>query len=96
MRSIHAVYTLDELARIWRGVKPSTIYGWIKLERKAGRGPTKFEAIVRRDVQTKRSWLWIREDYARKLQDRYYFRAFREQRVRLTPESKRKSLKEGV
>jgi hypothetical protein len=82
---IHAVYTLDELARIWR-VKRETIYSWLKQERKAGRGPTRYEAVVRLDTGTRKSFLMLREDYARKLQDRYYFRAFRNRRVRSTME----------
>lgn len=80
---IHAVYTLDELSRIWH-IKRDTIYSWLKQERKAGRGPTKYEAVVRLDTGTRKSFLMIREDYARKLQDRYYFRAFRDRRVRST------------
>ncbi len=83
--TIHAAYSLDDLASAWK-VKRATIYSWIKQERKLGRGPSPFEAVVRLDVATGKSYLMIREDYARKLQDRYYFRAFRKRGVRRTLE----------
>lgn len=77
--TIHAVYSLDDLAVVWK-VKRATIYSWIKQERKVGRGPTRYEAIVRMTAGKKT--LMLREDFARRLQDRYYFRAFRKRPLR--------------
>jgi hypothetical protein len=77
--SIHAVYSLDDLAAVWK-VKRTTVYSWIKQERKLGRGPTRYEAIVRMTAGKKA--LMLREDFARRLQDRYYFRVFRHRVVR--------------
>ena len=85
MPGIHAAYSLDDLAAAWK-LKRATIYSWIKQGRRCGRGPSPFEAVVRLDVDSGKSFLMIREDYARKLQDRYYFRAFRNRRVRRTAE----------
>jgi hypothetical protein len=93
--TIHAVYSLDDLARIWR-IKRETIYSWLKQERKAGRGPSRYQAVVRLDPSTRKSFLWLREDYARKLQDRYYFRAVRDRTVRSTMERMLGNLKGGT
>ena len=77
--TIHAVYTLEELARAWK-VKVATVREWILTERKAGRGPTLAEAITKRVWNERekafRTCIVLREDYASKLEVRYVFRAF--------------------
>ena len=91
--TIHAAYSLDDLAAIWR-VKRSTIYSWIKQERKLGRGPSRYEAIVRMTAGKKS--LMLREDFARRLQDRYYFRVFRSRAVRSNVERMMRNARSGI
>lgn len=72
--SVQAVYTLAELSKLWK-VQVSTIYRWLWLERKSGRAPLTSEACTKRVAGRKATIL--RADYARKIQDRYVFRAVR-------------------
>lgn len=80
--TVQAVYTLDELVRLWK-IKKRTLYGWLSLERRAGRAPTRVECCVK--IVAGRKALILRADYASKIQDRYVFRAFRRKKVRTIP-----------
>jgi len=75
--TVQAVYTLDELAKLWK-VQRTTIYRWLALERDAGRAPMLTESCTKR-VAGKKATI-LRADYAKKIQDRYVFRALRRRR----------------
>ena len=78
--SVHEIFTLDDLARRWK-VQVDTIRDWLAQERRAGRGPTLAEAIVKRvwvdREKAFRTCMVVREDYASKIEIRYVFRAYR-------------------
>lgn len=66
-----AIYTLDELSRLWK-VTSKTISNWLWLERSNGGGPTGAQHITRA-VRGKKT-LFLRADYADDLQRKYVFR----------------------
>ena len=70
--TIHAVYTLEYLCKLWQ-VPRRTLYFWLQLERRAGRAPLPGEHVTKL-VHGKKARC-LRVDYARKIQDRYVFRA---------------------
>lgn len=78
--TVQAVYTLAELSKLWK-VQVGTIYRWLWLERKAGRAPLTTESCTKRVAGRKATIL--RADYARKIQDRYVFRALRRRNMPL-------------
>jgi len=77
LMTVQAVYTLDELSKLWK-VKVTTVYRWLAYERHAGRAPATTESCTKR-VNGKKATI-LRADYARKIQDRYVFRALRRRR----------------